>query len=149
MYLTTLFDQDFLNDFFDDPFFRNSSRDMRKLEKKIDRKERNLMKTDVKETADAYEMKVELPGFRKENIKISLNDGYLTIFAEKHGEDGSEGKFIRRERYSGSCQRSFYVGEELHEDQIRAEFKHGVLKIDLPKKKEEPQIEEPKYISIE
>ena len=150
MYLPTLFDQDFLDDFFDDPFFRNSSKDMRKLEKKMNgRKERNLMRTDVKETADAYEMKVELPGFKKENIKISLENGYLTIYAEKSSEDELGGKFIRRERYSGSCQRSFYVGEDLHEDQIRAEFKHGILKIDLPKKKEDPEIEAPRYVTIE
>ena len=83
MYLPTLFDQDFLDDFFDDPFFRNSSKDMRKLEKKMNgRKERNLMRTDVKETADAYEMKVELPGFKKENIKISLENGF-TLGEEK------------------------------------------------------------------
>ena len=107
------------------------------------------MKTDVRETADAYEMKVELPGFKKENVKISLENGYLTIYAEKNSEEEKGGRFIRRERYCGACQRSFYVGDEIHEDQIRAEFRHGILKIDLPKKKDVPAVEETKYISIE
>ena len=130
MLMPTLFDRDFFNDFFDDPFF--GSKDMKKMEKKMNsRRAQNLMKTDVRETADAYEMKVELPGFKKENVKISLENGYLTINAEKNS------------------QRSFYVGDEIHEDQIRAEFRHGILKIDLPKKKEVPAVEETKYISIE
>ena len=107
------------------------------------------MKTDVKETADAYEMKVELPGFKKENIRLTLEDGYLTIYAEKDSDEERGGKFLRRERYAGACKRSFYVGDELHEDQIKAEFKHGVLKIDLPKKKEAPAVEQSKYIAIE
>ena len=130
MLMPTLFDRDFFNDFFDDPFF--GSKDMQKME-----------------TADAYEMKVELPGFKKENVKISLENGYLTIYAEKNSEEEKGGRFIRRERYCGACQRSFYVGDEIHEDQIRAEFRHGILKIDLPKKKDVPAVEETKYISIE
>lgn len=104
------------------------------------RRAQNLMKTDVRETADAYEMKVELPGFKKENVKISLENGYLTIYAEKNSEEEKGGRFIRRERYCGACQRSFYVGDEIHEDQIRAEFRHGILKIDLPKKKRSRQL---------
>lgn len=148
MLMPTLFDRDFFNDFFDDPFF--GSKDMKKMEKKMNsRRAQNLMKTDVRETADAYEMKVELPGFKKENVKISLENGYLTIYAEKNSEEEKGGRFIRRERYCGVCQRSFYVGDEIHEDQIRAEFRHGILKIDLPKKKEVPAVEETKYISIE
>lgn len=148
MLMPTLFDRDFFDDFFDDPFFNN--KDMRKLEKKMSsHRVQNMMKTDIRETDDAYEMKVELPGFKKENIKISLDDGYLTIYAEKDNADDKGGKFLHRERYAGACKRSFYVGNDLRQEQIKAEFKHGVLKIDLPKKKEEPAIEEAKYITIE
>lgn len=152
MWMPTMFDRDFFADFFDDPFFND--KEMRKLEKKLSgkphtRNVQNLMRTDVKETADAYEMKVELPGFKKENIRLTLEDGYLTIYAEKDSDEDRGGKFLRRERYAGACKRSFYVGDELHEDQIKAEFKHGVLKIDLPKKKEVPAVEQSKYIAIE
>lgn len=94
MLMPTLFDRDFFNDFFDDPFF--GSKDMKKMEKKMNsRRAQNLMKTDVRETADAYEMKVELPGFKKENVKISLENGYLTIYAEKNSEEEKGGRFIR------------------------------------------------------
>ena len=152
MWMPTMFDRDFFADFFDDPFFND--KEMRKLEKKLSgkphaRSVQNLMRTDVKETADAYEMKVELPGFKKENIRLTLENGYLTIYAEKDSDEDRGGKFLRRERYAGACKRSFYVGDELHEDQIKAEFKHGVLKIDLPKKKEVPAVEQSKYIAIE
>ncbi len=152
MWMPTMFDRDFFADFFDDPFFND--KEMRKLEKKLAgkphaRSVQNLMRTDVKETADAYEMKVELPGFKKENIRLTLENGYLTIYAEKDSDEDRGGKFLRRERYAGACKRSFYVGDELHEDQIKAEFKHGVLKIDLPKKKEVPAVEQSKYIAIE
>ena len=152
MWMPTMFDRDFFADFFDDPFFND--KEMRKLEKKLAgkphaRSVQSLMRTDVKETADAYEMKVELPGFKKENIRLTLEDGYLTIYAEKDSDEERGGKFLRRERYAGACKRSFYVGDELHEDQIKAEFKHGVLKIDLPKKKEVPAVEQSKYIAIE
>ena len=152
MWMPTMFDRDFFADFFDDPFFND--KEMRKLEKKLagkphTRSVQNLMRTDVKETADAYEMKVELPGFKKENIRLTLEDGCLTIYAEKDSDEERGGKFLRRERYAGACKRSFYVGDELHEDQIKAEFKHGVLKIDLPKKKEVPAVEQSKYIAIE
>lgn len=152
MWMPTMFDRDFFADFFDVPFFND--KEMRKLEKKLAgkphaRSVQNLMRTDVKETADAYEMKVELPGFKKENIRLTLENGYLTIYAEKDSDEDRGGKFLRRERYAGACKRSFYVGDELHEDQIKAEFKHGVLKIDLPKKKEVPAVEQSKYIAIE
>lgn len=128
MFMPTLFDRDFFDDFFDDPFFNN--KDMRKLEKKMyGHRAENIMKTDVKEKDDAYEMKVELPGFKKENIKVSLEDGYLTIYAEKGNTDENEGKFLRRERYAGACKKDVSTSEmRFMEDQIKAEFKHGVLK---------------------
>ena len=100
----------------------------------------NLMKTDIKEMEDGYELEMDLPGFKKEEISISLEDGNLTIQAAKGlDEDEKEkksGRYIRRERYAGSCARSFYVGDDITEEDIKAEFKHGILKIFVPKKSE-------------
>ena len=114
---------------------------------------KNLMKTDVRETKDSYEVDVDLPGFKKDEIKMELENGYLTISAAK-GLDRDEtdketGKYIRRERYAGACQRSYYVGEDITEEDIKAEFKHGILKLFVPKKEVKPAVEEKKYISIE
>ena len=145
MYMPSIFGESLFDNMFpfDEKFFTE------KKDPLYGKNASRMMKTDVRETADAYEMKVELPGFKKENVKISLENGYLTIYAEKNSEEEKGGRFIRRERYCGACQRSFYVGDEIHEDQIRAEFRHGILKIDLPKKKDVPAVEETKYISIE
>lgn len=96
---------------------------------------------------------MDLPGFKKDEIKASLENGYLTITAEKGLEKDQkeeEGKkYICRERYSGSCQRTFYVGDEIEQDDIKASFKHGILRLDIPKKQPKPQVEEKKCISIE
>ena len=114
---------------------------------------KNLMKTDVRETKDSYEVDVDLPGFKKEEIKMELENGYLTISAakglDKDETDKETGKYIRRERYAGACQRSYYVGEDITEEDIKAEFKHGILKLFVPKKEAKPAVEEKKYISIE
>jgi len=110
-----------------------------------------LMKTDIKELENGYTMDVDLPGFAKENIQAELKDGYLTITASKSSEaedKGEEGKFLRRERFQGTCKRSFYVGEYLHEEDIKAEFKDGVLKLSFPKEKE-PEPAQPKMITIQ
>ena len=113
----------------------------------------NLMKTDIKEMEDGYELEMDLPGFKKEEISISLEDGNLTIQAAKGlDEDEKEkktGRYIRRERYAGSCARSFYVGDDITEEDIKAEFKHGILKIFVPKKEAKPEVEQKKYIAIE
>lgn len=114
---------------------------------------KNLMKTDIKEHEDGYELIVDLPGFKKDELKVSLKDGYLTIQAEK-GLDKDEqeketGKYIRRERYAGSCARSFYVGDYITEEDIKGEFKHGILKLEIPKKEAKPKVEQKKYIAIE
>ena len=93
---------------------------------------------------------MELPGFKKEDVKAQVKDGYLTIEAEsrvENEENDEEGKFLRRERFVGSCRRSFFVGEEITEEDIKAKFEDGVLKMSIPKK--QPVIEEPKYIAIE
>ena len=114
---------------------------------------KNVMKTDVKETDNSYEVDIDLPGFKKEEIKASIENGYLIISAEKgleKDEKESEGKkYICRERYTGSCQRAFYVGDDIEKDDIKASFKHGILHLDIPKKQPKPQVEENKFISIE
>ena len=109
-----------------------------------------LMKTDVKEEDNQYEVNIDLPGFAKENISLELNDGYLTISASKdmnNDKSDKKGRLIRQERYSGSMQRSFYVGEQVTEDDVKASFKHGVLTLMIPKK-EQPKLPEKKHIQI-
>jgi HSP20 family molecular chaperone IbpA len=111
-----------------------------------------LMQTDVKEHENAYEITMNLPGFKKEDVKGEIKDGYLTITAStntNNDEKDKEGKFIRRERYSGTCSRSFYVGEDVTQDEIKAKFVDGVLKVAIPKKESKPQVEKSKFISIE
>ena len=109
----------------------------------------NLMKTDVHETENGYEMNVELPGFRKEDIHVDLKEGYLTLRAEKslEKEEKKEKKLIRSERYVGSMSRSFYVGDNLTEEDIHAKYEDGVLRVDLPKK-EARKVPEKKQILI-
>ena len=110
-----------------------------------------LMKTDIKETDDAYELKIELPGCKKEDVKAQLKDGYMTISAstsQSNDEKDDNGKYIRRERYVGSSSRSFYVGKDVTENDIQASFENGVLNIDIPKKQPQPKVEEHKYITI-
>ena len=100
-------------------------------------KEKNMM-TDIKETKDKYIIEMDLPGFTKDNIDISLNNGYLEISAKAEKEDNKEEeRYVRRERFYGECSRSFYVGDKIKEDDIEAKFKNGILKIDIPKKEEE------------
>lgn len=155
MLLPRVFSDDLFDDFFnfnEFPFF--DDRDERKLEKKLyGHRARNLMKTDVRETEKDYELIIDLPGFKKDEVKVSLENGYLTIGAEK-GLDEEEkekktGRYIRRERYAGSCQRSFYVDEDITQDDIKGEFKHGILKLSIPKKETRPAVQEKKYITIE
>lgn len=110
------------------------------------------MKTDVKETDDGYELAIDLPGVKKEQVKAELNNGYLTISAEiktNNDEKDEKGKYIRRERYTGSFSRSFYVGDQVTEEDIKAKFEDGVLRLDIPKKDPQKQVEQKKYIAIE
>ena len=109
------------------------------------------MRTDVKETENSFELAIELPGFKKEDVKAELKDGTMTISAvSKHEneEKDANGRFIRRERYTGSCSRSFYVGEAVTEEDISAKFEDGILKVTVPKKEVKPAVEEKKYIPI-
>ena len=105
------------------------------------------------ENETSYKLAIDLPGFKKDEISLDLRDGYLTISAEK-GLDKDEqekesGHYIRRERYAGACSRSFYVGEDVQQEDIKAEFKHGILKLFVPKKEAKPAVEEKKHIAIE
>ena len=111
------------------------------------------MKTDVRETDDAYEVDIDLPGFKKDEVTAQLNDGYITISAskglDKDEKDKKTGKYLRRERYAGSCQRSYYVGKDTTEDDIKAHFEHGMLTVTVAKKEAKPAVEEKKHIAIE
>lgn len=127
---------DLLDEIFRDPFFTNE--------------ESKLMKTDIKEKHDKYLIAIDLPGYEKENIKISIEDGYLTIHAktDSQNEEKDDGKFVRKERYIGECSRSFYVGESISEEDIKASFKNGTLHLEIPKKEEKKELPEKRYIPI-
>lgn len=115
------------------------------------RKPVEFMKTDIREKDDTYELDIDLPGFKKEDISLKLEEGYLTIAAaktENNDKKDSDGKYIRRERFSGAVQRSFFVGTTIEKEQIRAGFEDGILKITIPKE-DKKKIEESKYITIE
>ena len=133
----SLFDNMF-DDMFRDPFFTNSNNT-------------KLMKTDIQEKDNNYILDMDLPGYDKEDIKAQLKDGYLTISAQKNtsnDEKDEEGNYIRRERYCGKCSRSFYVGDSIKEEDIKASFNNGILELTFPK--EVPQKEEEmKYITID
>ncbi len=111
-----------------------------------------VMRTDVKESDKGFTLDIDLPGYKKEDISAELKDGYITVSAktsDEHEEKEEDGTYIRRERTFGSCSRSFYVGDEIEESEIKAKFEDGILKLFVPKKEVEPQVEERKYISIE
>ena len=101
--------------------------------------------------SDKFEISIDLPGYEKENLDMSIEDGYLTVHAKmsKENEDKEEGKYVRKERFFGECSRSFYVGEDVTEEDIKASFKNGTLMIDVPKKEEKKALPEKKYITIE
>ena len=154
MFMPAVFHENLFDDLFD-PFWNDGA-----LERAMNREERetfgkrgaNMMKTDVRETESTYELDVDLPGFKKDEIKVDLKNGYLTIAAEKGIDKETEnkkGRYIRKERYVGSNSRSFYVGEDITEEDIKAEFKHGLLKLFVPKKEAKPAVEQKKTISIE
>ncbi len=144
----SIFAEDLFDDWFAFPDFGDLDRTERKLYgKHADR----LMKTDVHEHDDHYEVDIDLPGFKKEEIKLELNEGYLKVSAAKgvdKDENDKKGKLIRQERYAGAMQRSFYIGEDIKEDEIKASFKHGVLNLTIPKKEPE-KVAQKKQILIE
>mgnify|MGYP000711340088 CR=1 FL=1 len=150
MMLPSIFGEDLFDEMMDFPFEDDFFGKRNPL---YGKKAKNMMKTDVKEHETGYEVDIDLPGFKKDEIKVSLEDGYLTIEAAKGlDEDEQErksGKYIRKERYAGSCQRSFYVGDNLTQEDIKGEFKHGILTLNVPKKEAKPAVETNKYIAIE
>ena len=153
MLMPSIFGEDMFDDFMRDfPFFDENAGN--KIEKKLyGRHAKNMMKTDIKELEGGYELEIDLPGFTKDEVTAELKDGYLTISAakglDKDEQEKETGKYIRRERYAGACQRSFYVGEDVTEQDIKAEFKHGMLKLFVPKKEAKPAVETKKYVTIE
>jgi len=111
-----------------------------------------LMRTDIKETDTEFELIMDLPGFSKGDVQAELKDGYLAITAETkaHSEEKDEkGTFVRKERFAGKCSRTFFVGEDVEQDDIKAKFEDGVLTFNIPKKQEQPKLEEKKSITIE
>ena len=146
----TLFD-DFFDDFFDWPAYDKQMKDAQK--KLYGRRAGNMMKTDVRDHDDHYEIDVDLPGFKKEELSLELTDGYLTIKAakglDKDDKEKKTGKYIRRERYMGSMTRSFYVGDTITQEEIKAEYKNGVLKLTVPKPDPNKKVEKTNYIAIE
>ena len=110
-----------------------------------------FMRTDVKELENGYELSIDLPGYTKENVQLSLKKGYLTVSAEttkNNDEKDENGKYIRRERYTGSMKRSFYVGERITDEDVKARFENGILVVNVPKE-DQKKVEEKKYITIE
>ena len=134
-----LSNRNFIDNFFNDPFF----------ERPFGSASSQIMKTDIHENDANYLVEMELPGYKKEDIKADLKDGYLTITASRNEakeEHDSKGKCIRKERYTGSCNRSFYVGKELTQD---AAFSDGILRLSIPKEVPKAIEEQPRYIAIE
>ena len=139
-----LFD-DFMNDF-SFPTFPNVDKEL------YGKHAKNLMKTDVKETENAYEIDIDLPGFKKDEIQMELKDGVLTVSAAKgldKDEEDKKGNYIRKERYAGSMSRSFYVGKDITEKDIHGKYENGILMLDIPKKAPEKKVEEKKFVTIE
>lgn len=141
--LPSIFGENLFDDFFTDPF------GMMVMPQRHDplygKHSKNLMKTDVRETENSYELDVDLPGFKKDEVNVDLKDGYLTISAAKgldKDEKAPEGKYIRQERYTGACSRSFYVGTDLQPKDVSAKFTDGILELTFPKEapKKEPDV---------
>ena len=145
--LPSIFGENLFDDFFSDPFemmvpTRNAL---------YGKHGKNLMKTDVRETENSYELDIDLPGFKKDEVNVELKDGYLTISAAKgldKDESDKNGKFIRQERYTGACSRSFYVGSSIQPEDIGAKYEGGVLRLSVPKNVKK-QLPEKKIIAIE
>ena len=140
MLMPSIFGERLFDDFMDFPFSSYGT------------SKNSLMKTDIKDLGSGYELAIDLPGFKKDDIKAELKDGYLTISASSDtskDEKDSSGRYIRRERYSGSCSRSFYVGEAVAKEDIKARFEDGILKLTVPKMEDKPAVEEKRYIAIE
>ena len=147
--LPSIFSDNLFDDFFNREFGMFPA--MTGLNSAYGKYANNLMKTDVRETENSYELDIDLPGFKKEEINLELKDGYLSVTATKNADQGDQekkGKYIRQERYVGTCSRSFYVGEDVEPKDISARFEDGILKVSLPKQ-EQKQLPESAVIAIE
>lgn len=147
--LPSIFGENLFDDFFADPFEMDMMPHSRNP--LYGKHARNMMKTDVRETENNYELDIDLPGFKKDEVDLELKDGYLTISADKSldkDEKDNEGRYIRQERWSGSCSRSFYVGENVTPADVKAKFEDGILRIALPKQ-EAKQLPAATAIAIE
>ena len=148
MLMPSIFNNSLFDEMMDFPFGRDFFGDSGRM---LNDYRTGVMKTDVKEGDGVYEVDMELPGYKKEDVSARLDKGYLTITAvknEENNENGGNGKYIRRERYCGQCSRTFYVGENVRQEDIHAKFEDGILKLTVPKT-QPAKIEEQKYISIE
>ena len=146
--LPSIFGENLFDDWFESPIEKTFFGERNPL---YGKHAKNLMKTDVRETDSSYELAIDLPGFKKEDIQAQLKNGYLTIIASKgldKDETDKEGRYIRQERYTGQCCRTFYVGDGISQEEIRAKFEDGILKLSVPKKQPKA-IESSQYISIE
>ena len=149
MMMPRIFGENLFDDFMNDFAFPDFGNDIEKT--LYGKHAKNVMKTDVKELDNGYEIIVDLPGFKKDEIDVQLENGYLTISASKgldKDESDKDGKYIRRERYAGSMSRNFYVGDAITEEDIHAKFENGILKLDVPKK-DAKAVETKKHVAIE
>ena len=148
MMLPSIFGENLFDDFMTTPWEREFFGGKNPL---YGKHQKNIMKTDVREKDDVYEVDIDLPGFKKDEITAKLENGYLTVSAQKglnKDQKDENGRYIRRERYAGHCSRSFYIGEGVEQEEIKARFEDGILRLTVPKK-EKKQVEQKKYISIE
>ena len=140
--MPSIFGENLFDELFDDDFPMIPMRSIRNP--LYGKNAKNLMKTDVRETDNTYELDIDLPGFKKDEVQLDLKDGYLTISAAKgldKDQEDKKGKYIRQERYAGACSRSFFVGEGIEPRDVSAKFEDGILRVSLPKqvKKELPR----------
>ena len=151
MLMPSIFGENLFDDFFT-PFYYDD-KDEKKAEKKLyGHRAQNLLRTDIKETKEGYELVIDVPGFKKEEVKVALKDGYLTVSAAKgldKDEEDKKGHYIRQERYSGAMSRTFYVGEDVKQEDIKAKFENGILSLSVPKPVEQKKVETSKRIAIE
>lgn len=139
------------SDLFDDPFFEGW-RNMENVGTRESNMSMGMMSTDVRESDKGYMVDIDMPGFKKEDISLELQNGYLTVSAHRdssHDDKAEDGKWLRRERYVGSCSRSFYVGEDMKDSDIHASYKNGTLCLELPKPQAQQQVETKHRIAIE
>ncbi len=153
MLAPSIFEENFIDDLFGFPYMKEFDNMEHDMERKLyGRKASRMMKTDIREKDDNYEISVDLPGFKKEDITVELENGYITINASKNldkDENNKKGKLLKQERYAGSMTRSFYVGENVEKEDVDANYRHGVLNLTIPKKAIEKKIPEKNLIAIE